>query len=488
MFQYLLRRIPAEEFAVYPVVTAMIVFAPIFFTLFSGGISRYIIDAYAQADFEGVSRIVSSILPLLTLAALAFLLIGLVFALNVESVLNIAPNMVAEARLMMSLLVISYAVQMTLQPIATAGFQVRQLYVELNLLGVLRDLIRISLLLILLLGVSANVLWVVVATVASDSAYLIATVFRSRQMVPELRFTAGLFEMKRAKTLMSFGLWTTVGRLGSVMYINAATIILNLFGTPIDVTSFYIGATFFKQLQTTINTALLPLQPALTAMNALQDRVRLASTVYRAGRYALWSSLIIAVPLAVYSGAFVDLYVGSEYPYTATVIVLLMSTFPFTQPTVLLAMASMATARVREFFLPAFLFQLAGLGLMLLFSIQLGLGAAGVALALATITVGSQVFYFWRFCLNLTNTSFGSFGKEVLLRGLAPAATGLVAWEALNFIYQPSSWFQLGGCAAFGGAIYLATLFSVGLAENDRRDLVAQLARVRLPGGQRNRA
>ena len=290
MFQYLLKRIPPEEFAVYPVVSAIIVFVPIFFTFFSGGISRYIIDAYAQADFEGVGRIVSSILPLLGLASLVFLTTGLMFALNIEHVLNIAPGMVEDAQLMMSLLVISFAIQMALQPLATAGYQVRQRYVELNLLAVLRDLLRVGLLLGLLLGISPSVVWVVVATVVSDAGYLAATLLRSLRLVPEMRFVWRLFEIAKARTLMSFGLWTTVGRLGSVMYTNSATIILNLFGTPVDVTTFYIGATIFRQLQTTINTALMPLQPALTAMNALNDHNRLASTVYRAGRYALWAS------------------------------------------------------------------------------------------------------------------------------------------------------------------------------------------------------
>ena len=63
VYQYLLKRIPAEEFAVLPVVTAIMVFAPLFFSFFTGGISRYVVEAYAKGDFERVTRIVSSIFP-----------------------------------------------------------------------------------------------------------------------------------------------------------------------------------------------------------------------------------------------------------------------------------------------------------------------------------------------------------------------------------------------------------------------------------------
>ena len=66
MYQYLLKNIPAEEFAVYPVVTAIMVFAPLFFAFLTSGVSRHIVDAYARDDLEDVRRITAaSSLPLL---------------------------------------------------------------------------------------------------------------------------------------------------------------------------------------------------------------------------------------------------------------------------------------------------------------------------------------------------------------------------------------------------------------------------------------
>ena len=127
------------------------------------------------------------------------------------------------------------------------------------------------------------------------------------------------------------------------MYTNAATLVLNIHGSAVDVTSYHIGATFFRQINSTINLAAQPLQPAITAMNALEDRRRLASTVLRGGRYALWVSMILASPLTLYADVFIDLYLGDKYSIASMIIVLFMITFPFTQPTSLLAMTAMAT-------------------------------------------------------------------------------------------------------------------------------------------------
>lgn len=479
MYQYLLKRIPPEEFAVYPVVTAVMVFAPLFFTFFSGGISRFVIDAYAKGEFEEVSRIVSSILPMLVAAGAVFLAVGLFFAANIEHVLNIAPDTVDDAKLMMGLLIANFSLQMVLQPYVI-GYQVRQRYVELSLLAIFRDLIRIVLLLIFLLGISPNVIWVVIATVISEVVYLAVTAIRSRRMVPELRFNRSLFAMKRAWDLMSFGLWTAVGRLGTVMYSHAATIVLNLYGSAVDVTGYYIASSFYRQLLGMIQTASVPLQPAITGMNALDDRSRLASTVLRGGRYSLWVSLLVATPIALYADPLIELYLGDKYSVTATVLVLFMIIFPFTQPTQLLGMTAMAMAQVRAFFLPAFLFQLLGLVLMVIFAVYLNMGAVGVTLGLVGITIGSQIFYFWWLCLKLIRVDFSNFIKRVLIPGLGPALAGLVIWSGLEMLRPPDNWILLGLYSSLGAVVYVGVLLGFCLNQDDRKDLRALLSRVGL--------
>lgn len=479
MYQYLLDRIPAEEFAVYPVVTAIMVFAPLFFSFFTGGISRHVVDAYARGDGLGVRTIISSVFPLLATASAVFLIAGIAFGLNIERVLKVPPEMVDEAHLMTCLLIASYALQMLLLPFG-AGYHVRQKFVELNALTVARSLLRMSLLLVLLLGVGPNIIWVVTAGVVSDVLYQVVVLVRSRRMLPELRFEWGLFDWAKARDLMSFGLWTTVGRLGAIMYTSAATIVLNLYGSAIDVTSYFIGATLFRHLEGMIGMAVMPLQPALTAMNAMTDKARLARTVLRGGRYGLWASMAVAAPLAIFSTEFTALYLEPRYSEASVVIFLFMIIFPFTQATVLLPLTSMATARVREFFLPAFLFQLLGLILMLIFAAEFKLGAVGVTLALTIITIGSQLTYFWVLLLKITEARFRTFCDLVLVRGLLPTVGGSVVWCGLKLAFPVDSWFQLGLFSVLGGLVYLAVLFRFCLDTGEQRDLRAGLERMGL--------
>lgn len=474
-YQYLLHRISAQEFAVYPVVMATMVFAPLFFSFFTTSISRYIVAAYAKGEFGEVGKFVSSIFPFLLSATVIFLCVSTLAIINIEKLLNIAPEMIISAKIMLGMLVVNFALRMLSVPFSV-GFDVQQRYVELNFIGILRDLFRVFLLVLFLLGIGPQVIWVVCATVFSDIVYICVIVVRSRNIAPDLRFEWRLFNWEMGKTLLSFGLWTTLGQIGQMMYTSAATIILNLYGTAVDVTSYHLGASLYNQIRNTILVASQPLQPVLTAMSALNNEKQFRNAVLRGGRYALWASLAVATPLAIYSREFIGLYLGSLYPDTATVIVLFMIIFPVTQPNALLAKASIASARVREFHTPAFLFQLVGLCLMLYLVVYKDFGAVGATLSLSIITIVGQM-YFFPLMLRITNTSFSFALRNTLLPGLAPAAVAAIFWIGLELLMTPKSWVALGVDVSLGGMVYLLVLIRFCLDDNERKDLRKLLKR-----------
>ena len=481
MYQFLLNKTSTEEFSLYPVVTAIMGFAPLFFVLFTGGVSRYVVDAYAKGDRRRVSEIVSSMVPLLGIYSAVFLVLGLLFTWNIGSLLTIPNGMLDSARLMLSLLLFSFAAQMVALPLGV-GFHVKQQFVLLNALSILRDVLRIALLFIFLLGIGASVIWVVVATAISEIAHLVLQVWWSRKLVPELTVSTSMFRWNTAKQLTSFGIWTTLGQLGTVMYTNAATIVLNKLGSALDVTNYHLGATLFNQIHNTVAAALLPLQPTLTAMNALGDFSRLGNTFLRGGRYALWASLIVACPLAIFSEELIRLYVGDRFLSASQVIFLFMLIFPFTRPTALLPMTAIATANVKPFYLAAFSAQFVGLGLMIYLAGQKAMGATGVTLALTIITVGSQVLFFWPLSWRVAKVSAGRFVKENLVPGFLPATVAGAIWFSMRHFVSPSNWLELLLSFLAGAVVYIVVLLVFSLTDTDRNDVRELMSRIHVRG------
>src|SRR5215813_12526621 len=68
------------EYALLPVVTAVIMFGSLLTTMLSGGVARYVVEACATNKAEGVSEIVSSIFPLLLVGELGFVGLTALFA------------------------------------------------------------------------------------------------------------------------------------------------------------------------------------------------------------------------------------------------------------------------------------------------------------------------------------------------------------------------------------------------------------------------
>ncbi len=467
VYQYLLTRIPAEEFAILPLVTALMVFAPLFFSFFIGGIVRYMVDACAKGDFEEMRRISASIFIVLAGATLVFLPLGILVTFQIEHVFNVAPRMVSDLQVMTLLLLANFAYKTVTVPFTTA-YAVKQRYFEKNMLDVTADFLRAGLMVAMLLVYGPAVIWVVVATVIAESLANTVMLFRAFRILPELRFEPRLFSASHAKELTSFGLWTTLDRLGMVMHTHAATMVLNLFGSAVEVTAYHVGATLFRQLESTIKLAALPLQPAITAMNALNDRIRLGNTILRGGRYGLWVSMLVATPLVIYADVVVDLYLGPDYNVAVWVIILFMAIFPFTQPTVLLASAAMATKQVRAFFLPAFLFQCLGLILMFVFADTFDLGAPGVTAALAIVAIASQLGYFWGLCLRIAGRTFRDFWTATLLPGLAPALVGAFAWGGLRIMMPTETWYDVFLQGAVGAGVYVLVLIAGCLDTRER--------------------
>lgn len=478
MLQYLLARISPEEFAVYPVLMSIMVFAPLFFSFFTIGVSRYIVEAYAKGDLARVPEIVSSIAPIIALISVGFLVAGWTFAYFIADIVTIAPKMVESARVMMALLVLSFSLRMILLPFGV-GFHVRQRFVELNFLGVFRDTLRIVLLFVFLTTISASVEWVVVATVISEFAFIVLVTARSMQMTPEVRFRAGAFNRATATSLLSFGLWTTLGQLASVIYTNAGTLLLNAYGSAIDVTNYHLGVTCYRQLWTMVGLAQQPLQPALIAMHAADDSARLGRTAIRGGRYALWASMVVATPLSLFAHDFVALYIGPQFDEAAIVLILLMVIFPFAMPTVLLAMIAMAKAKVSRFNIAALINTLVCVGGMSVALLVWDLGDVGVTAALAGGTIIGQLVFFWGFQLKLANVQPRDFLRETLWTGLLPAVAGGAVWLILREAIDVDSWGELAAAVVPGVLVYFVVLFRFCLDDSDRRGLGGVIRKLR---------
>lgn len=473
---FLLARVSIEEYALYPVVVAPLVFVPLLSSILTGGLGRFGVEAYARNDRERLSEIVSTMFPLLAAAGLLIIVLGAAFAWKVDRLLEVAPGLVSDARLMLLLLVAAASLRVVLSPFEI-GLFIRQRFVLINSILVATQFFRLALLMALLLGISPRVLWLVVSATIADSLGLLVTVALSRRAVPALRFSPRSWCWSCAPELISFGGWTFVMQAAGTLRRGVVPILLNKFSTALQVSCFYLGSIAMTQIQYMTHLASNPLLPAMVAMHTRGDRNGLADVYLRGGRYGLWFCTFVCAPLVVFSRELFQVYVGPGYGDAALVTAILLAALPVQYGNVMLSRLAMATGEVSRFAFQVLFNQGMSLVISAVLIWRMEMGALGAALGACFALVIMQPLVMWRMGRRMAGVSWSQWLRTTMIPGMVPALVALPAWLAVEQLLPQRSWWELILGGVPGAAVFIAVLLIFAMRDQDRRDLRTILRR-----------
>jgi len=476
--QYLLKRITTEEYSLLPVLYSVMMFAPLLTTILTGGIGRFITVAYARNDDEEVTRIVSTMFPILCAAGIVFLTGGWIFAWNIGEILNISPERLWDARVMMAILMFSAALRLPLSPFGV-GFFVRQRFVLENLINIGTEIFRLAILFALLLALGPRVLWIIIAATAAEFLNLAITRAISMRLVPALRFRISHIQWHVAKEITSFGGWQFAMALGNTIRASLDPIVLNTFATPLDVACFHIANLPFQQLWQLIGMGKNILNPSLTAMYAASEKARLRSVFLRGNRIALWIFLLPALPLALFSSQIIGLYVGPELWLAAVLLQINFLSLLVLIPSAMFASVAEATGKLRDFCLSVLIMHLFNLALTFLMVGAFKFGAIGSCVATAVASVLFYPLIIWPLSRKTLDVSMGLWFGEVLWPGVVPALAAIPVFLIGAFFIDTRTLAGLLCVLALGAAAYVICLCCVAARKEDAEDFARALAAAR---------
>lgn len=465
--QYLLKRITVEEYSLLPVIYSLMIFMPFFIGIFTGGIKRYVTEAYANNRDERITQIVSSMFPVLCLAGLFVLTVGGVLAWKIDTILRIDPEYVDDARIMLMLIIGIEALRLPMEAFNN-GLFVHQKFVLENLIRIACESFRIILLLTLLLGVSVSVISVVVSTVAASLVGIVAMSSASLRLLPSQRVEPSKFEWAIVKELTKFGGWSSLYGFSGMIRKAADPIILNRLSTPLDVTCFHLGALIPNRLEVIVNQSFLgSVSPVVVGLHADKQHERLKRIYLRLGRLAMWGLLLTIAPFLVHHDQIITLYVGETYVAAGTVLFLLLACYPIVSGNILLRTLASAKIRMRSLAIREAISAVLNLSLTLVLVGYYQMGAIGAAIATFTVYGLGSILLFWPFGKGMVKATWSEIGRDVFLPGLIPFAVALLVMHLLDMSYPAESWIAIAVNAMFGALVYLVTVWFVA-KENDK--------------------
>ena len=408
--------------------------------------------------------------PILFFAGGLLLAFGWFVAWNIDSFLVIAPEYSVDAKIMLALMVFVTAIRL---PLATfsLGFMLKQRLWWQDLIDIGCQLLRITVLFILLFEVSTRALWVTVALVLSELINLAISTPISIKLVPTQRFKLALFKRTLAKEITVFGSWWLVGSLADVLKKTMDPLILNRFASAVDVTIFYVADIAPRLLTQILTPITRPFIPILGAMVANNDYIKLRNTYTRTARYHSWVVLTIAVPAIVFSTETMHLYLHGKYDAAGGIMAMLLGVAIINALNALGSAVALSVGDMKGLSVRVVFIQSINLLLTFIFVGYLHQGAYGSAYATLIAALLLETTIKWPFCWRVAHTPFQYWFKEVFVAAIFPAVPSAVFCVAVSSMYVIDSWFKLVLVSGLSALIYIVMVIIFGLKQQDRIDI-----------------
>lgn len=459
--QFLIKRIPIEEYSLLPVVYSLLLLLPFFTFILSGGIRRYLVDAYASHRDDRITKIVSSMFPFFLLGGGVLLLVGALLSWKIDFILIIDSQYVDMARLMLMLVVILEVVRLITR-VFSNGLYVKQRFVLESIIRISCELFRITLIFVFLFGFSISVLSVVAATVISGLTEIFIVLYVSFKVLPEQKIKNISIDWDLVKKLLSFGGWTSLYGFSQTVRKAADPFILNRLSTPLDVACFHLGSLVPSRIELLVNQSFMSsIGPIIIGLNAQEKEEKLKNIYFRVGRFLLWGLLLVILPFMVHYEQITILYVGGEYSSAGLVLLILLATYPFVYGTIIERVIAAAKKRMRSLALREVLSATLNLSLTLLFVGWYEMGAIGSALATFLIYGIGSVVIFMPFGKAMMRVTWAEIWYEIFKPGLIPFFTALLTMKIILIFISAQTWIAIAINSFFGGLVYLMVLWLV---------------------------
>ncbi len=480
--QFLLSRVSAAEYELFPLLMAPMVFIPLITTILTAGLGRYSVDAYAKGDKNRVTAILSTMTPLLFGAALIVALIGVLGIWQIDNIIKVKPEYIDDARWMMAILVTGAITRVAFAAFGL-GIFIKQKFIHGNLIDLGSQALRLILLAALFSGFEVRVVWVVLATTLANTTGFFLRLWISRRLVPELVFRRSSIDWSIAPEIASFGSWTFVQQTATAMRLSVSLLLLNHFAAPGNLICFYLGSLVLKQVQRLMITALRPLAPPLVAMWALGEIDRIRAVYLNGCRYALWLAMLATCPVLIFGPNAMRLYLSAakdvDIELTIQVMLIIILVLPIRFSNIMMGRIATSAGMAKEACFLVLANHSSVVAVMAILIIGFDMGALGAAIASLSVVMVMAPILSLPFAFKITQLCFSRWLKETVIPGVLPGLIASMVWMPLFFYFEPATWLSLAACGFPGLLVFGLVVVRFSMKEHERRDIATIIGKVK---------
>lgn len=302
--RWVLESLGEVDYGLMGVVGSLIVFITFLNSVFSGACARFFAFSIGKKDPEDLIRWFNIGLSVHLFLGVMLVIFGYpIGEWAIDNWLNIPPDRVETARWVFRFSLIAAFWTMVSTPYM-AMYTATQNIAELTLWEIASILTNFGF--VYWLTTYHGNSWLVYAgfTVGISVTLGIGKVLRARYRFPGCRIKLSYWgDWQRTKQMFSFSGWTLFGNLGYLARVQAPSVLLNKFFSPLMFpfvnASYQVGGALSSYTNSMSGSLLGAFSPQITTLAGAGDKAGMISTAFRASKFGSLLMLLFAVPVAL---------------------------------------------------------------------------------------------------------------------------------------------------------------------------------------------
>lgn len=454
-------------YGIIPLAASVTVYVMVTSDAISGAVSRYMVIAVQGGDGTEVGKVYST--SYLSMAAAAAVILPLAMVLSYASpyIFNIGPGQAADVQTMFAMVMVS-ALVLSVATCYDNIFAARNRLYVVYTVRIVQIVVQVALIVVLFACTSPSLVHVGAGYLLSSVGLFVTMALLARRLEPGLKVRLRHFDRALMKEMMGLSAWSSLGNLGTLLFIQTSLIVVNLFMGAAAQGEFAIVVNMVSMISTACFSVTAVFIPVIYYHYSQGDQARIG---YVLGLFTKFTGLLMAFPLAflcVYAVPILTMWVGADFAHLAYLVILMTPVQVGTCSTRVLEAVPIMFKRVRP--VAAFTI-LMGLSNVVLAATVLAFtdwGFTGVALAWVASMAVLRLVFLPAYSARLMSAPVAGLVKPMALSYLG----FLILWGAgylLSTVWMPGqTWIDILPLFVVSMLAYMLLMFRFGLTRDER--------------------
>lgn len=289
---------------------------------------------------------------------------------------------------------------------------------------------------------------------------------------PQLSLRPRWYGWREAKPLAKFSTAVFVSHIAGLLANDTDKVIAGIFLGPTAVAIYQVGYKLYDLARTMFTNSIGVLMPTAAALSAQNDMERLRKMICQVSALMIGIIASIYIPLILYGGDFIHIWVGSKFNQSALVLAWLSASILLGPHNRVLGPILWGVGDWKIVTYSPPLYAITNVSISVLLCLKWGLTgiAAGTALAGIPFTIWFTIYAMRRFQLN-----WWEFFGRAWLGALLGAGVGWLCGELIALGLPSLSFWRLFLQGAFFEVGFWTTMVTIGLSPFTRQRLKAEM-------------